>query len=105
MMSLSMITSSARSFVLASTSARALVLRPSADAAREAADRRPSSWACARAAHGVTPYLTALGRLFWRTKLSRKSRATRFWPPSGMMMSAKRLDGSTKARCIGRTLS
>ena len=32
-------------------------------------------------------------------------KATWFWPPSGMTMSAKRFEGSTKARCMGRTLS
>jgi len=31
--------------------------------------------------------------------------ATGFCPPSGTMMSAKRFEGSTNARCIGRTVS
>ena len=31
--------------------------------------------------------------------------ATVFFPPSGMMMSAKAFDGSTNARCMGRTVS
>ena len=32
-----------------------------------------------------------------------RSRATRLSPPSGMMRSARRLEGSTNWRCIGRT--
>lgn len=32
------------------------------------------------------------------------SSATRFCPPSGTMMSAHRLEGSTNSRCIGRTV-
>jgi hypothetical protein len=31
------------------------------------------------------------------------SMATRFSPPSGMMTSAHRREGSTKSRCMGRT--
>ena len=34
-----------------------------------------------------------------------RSMATLLWPPSGMMTSAQRFDGSTNCMCMGRTLS
>jgi hypothetical protein len=41
----------------------------------------------------------------WRTRPTTRSMAISFSPPSGMITSAKRFEGSTYARCIGRTCS